>query len=106
MSLTVYDWQDCTIAIGEATSSEVDLRNNCDFLQAIIPTLDTCTVKVQVSENSGGTFYDLGSSQTTTSGTHNYATTFKLGHYRYVKLVASANQDSAAVTIRVRGMKI
>ena len=98
-------WKAAPIAKGGTTTSTVDLDNVYMYMRVIIPTLDSGTVKVQVAESATSTYYDL-SSVTTTSGTHNYATTFKIGGYRYVKFVASAAQDTAAVVIRCSGLGV
>ncbi len=98
-------WKTATIAINGTTSSEVDLENNCDFMQIIIPTITSGTVSIQVSDVTGGTFVALGNSQTTVAGTGAYATTFKLGGYQYIKVVTGAAQG-AARTFSVRGEKI
>ncbi len=106
MPLYIGNFKDCTITIAtdDTTSAEVDLGADCDLLQVIIPALTACTVKVQVAEVTSGTFQDLGSGQTTVSGTGSYSTMFKLGGYRYIKLVTSAAQ-AANRTFRVRGAK-
>ena len=96
-------WLGATIAKTGTTTGTVDLGNSYMYVRVIIPTLDAATVKVQVAEKASGTYYDLDS-VTTTSGTHNYATTFKLGGYRFIKLVASAAQNTAAVDLRVSGL--
>jgi len=106
MSYTVGNWQTATIADEGTTSGEIDLGRPCDYLQVIIPTIDAATIKVTVSDASGGTFVNLGSGVTTVSGTGNYATTFKLGHYQFIKLVTSATQSTSAVSFKVRGMRI
>ena len=96
-------WLGATIAKAGTSTGTVDLGNSYMYVRVIIPTLDAATVKVQVAEKASGTYYNLDS-VTTTSGTHNYATTFKLGGYRFIKLVASAAQNTAAVDLRVSGL--
>ena len=104
--MSIYgEWLAATIAASGTDSSEVNLGKDFDFIEIQIPTMDACTVKIQVAESSGGTFYNLGDAQTTTSGTHNYADVFKLGGYQFIKVIASAAQSSGAVAIRVRGMR-
>lgn len=85
------------------STATIDLGDAYMYMRIIIPTLDTATLKVTVAETPSGTYYDL-SSVTTASGTHNYATTFLVGGYRYIKLVASAAQNTAAITLRVSGL--
>ena len=99
------DWKAATIASAAASSDEVDLGRDFDFLEIQIPTLDTSTtVKIQVAEKTSGTFYDLGDGITTAAGTHNYADVFRLGGYQFIKVVADNTQDSERL-IRVRGMR-
>lgn len=99
----VGDWQTGGIAKGGTSTNGLDLGGNFMYINVIIPTLDSATVKVQVAESLGDTFYNLDS-VTTATGTHNYGTTLKCGGYRYIKLVASAAQSTAAIDIRVRGL--
>ena len=104
MPLYIGNFQDVTVASSGTTSAEVDLGNDCDLLQIVIPTITSGTVKIKVSTVTGGTFQDLGKNQTTVSGTGAYSTMFKLGGYRYIKIVCSASQ-SAKRTFKVRGAK-
>ena len=97
-------WKAATIAASGTSSAEVDLGNNCDYLQILLPTLTSCTIKIQVAEGSGGTFQDLGSSITTATTTGGYTTTFRLGGYQFIKVVSSATQTAERL-IRVRGAK-
>ncbi len=98
-------WYTANIIKGGTASTTVDLGDSFMYMRVIIPTLDTCTVKVQAAETAGGTYYNLDA-VTTASGTHNYATTFLLGGYRYIKLVASASQSTAAIAIKVSGLGV
>jgi len=99
----VGDWQTANIVRGGTSTGAVDLGDNFMYLNVIIPTLDPATVKVTVAESEKDTFYNLDA-VTTATGTHNYATTFKLGGYRFIKLVASAAQTTTAIDCRVRGL--
>ena len=63
-------WLAATIADEAKSSAEVNLGGNFDYLQIQIPATDAATIKIQVSESSGGTFYDLGDGITTASGVH------------------------------------
>ena len=104
--MSIYgEWLAATIASSGTSSSEVNLGRDFEFLQIQIPTITSATLKVQVAESSGGTFYDLGSSLTTVAGTGNYATVFKLGGYQFIKIVSSASQGAERL-IRVRGMRV
>ena len=103
--MSIYgDWKVATISAGETSSAEVDLGRDYDFLEIQIPTLISGTVKIQVAELTGGTFYDLGDGITTASGTHNYHDVFKLGGYQFIKVVSSSTQTTERL-IRVRGMR-
>lgn len=97
------EWKAATITDG-TDSSEVDLGRDYDFLEIQIPTLDSCTIKIQVAEKTGGDFYDLGDGVTTALGTHNYADVFKLGGYQFIEVIASQAQTGSKL-IRVRGMR-
>ena len=104
--MSVYgEWKAATIASGGISSAEVDLGRDYDYIEIQIPAMDTCTVKIQTAEKTGGTFRDLGSGVTSASGTQNIHDVFKIGGYQYIKVVASASQTSGAVAIRVRGMR-
>jgi len=96
------EWYTASIILGGTISSTVDLGDSFMYMRVIIPTLASCTIKVQVAETASSTYYDLDE-VTTSVGTHNYATTFKLGGYRFVKLVASAAQ-TAMISIKVSGL--
>ncbi len=92
-----------TVALG-TTSAEVDLGRDFDYLQIQIPTVGSCTLKLQVAEKTGGTFQDLGSGVTTDTTTGGYTDTWKLGGYQFIKVVSSATQTIERL-IRVRGMR-
>ena len=98
-------WFGASIAKAGTTTGTIDLGNSYMYIRVIIPTLDAATVKVQVAEKASGTYYDLDA-VTTTSSTHNYATTLKVGGYRFIKFVASASQATAAVDLRVSGLGV
>ena len=104
--MSIYgSWIAATIDSSGTSSDEVDLGRDWDFMEIQIPTLDSSTtIKIQVAEKTGGSFYNLGDSVTTASGTHNYADCFKLGGYQFIKVVADNTQDSERL-IRVRGMR-
>lgn len=99
------EWFTAAIAKAGTTSSTVDLGDCFMYLRVIIPTLDSCTVKLQVAETSTSTYYNLYD-VTTALGTHNYADTFLLGGFRFVKFVASAAQSTAAISIRCSGVGV
>jgi len=104
--MSVYgEWLTGTIANGGTSTDEINLGKDFEYLQVILPTLTSGTVKLQVSDEAGGTFKDLGDGVTTATTTGGYATTFKLGGYQFIKVVSSANQG-AARTIKIRGMRM
>ncbi len=98
-------WLGASIAKAGTTTGTIDLGDAYMYIRVIIPTLDAATIKVQVAEKASGTYYNLDA-VTTTSGTHNYATTLKVGGYRFIKFVASAAQNTAAVDLRVSGLGV
>jgi len=104
--MSVYgNWLAATIAINVASSDEVDLGRDYDFIEIQIPTTDAATtIKLQVAEKTGGTFRDLGDGVTTAAGTHNYHDVFRLGGYQFIKVVADNTQDAERL-IRIRGMR-
>ena len=93
-----------TIADGGTSTGAIDLQGSCDFVSVVIPELDSCTLKVQVSLE-GTTYQDLGSSITTGTTTGGFTTTFKLGGFQHIKIVASAAQSPARI-IKVRGFSL
>ena len=104
------EWKAATILEDTVTSAEVDLGREYDYLLIQIPTLVSCTIKIQVAEKTGGyptagDFYDLGDDVTTTTGEHNYADIFPLYGYQFIKVVASIGQTGSNKLIRVRGMR-
>ena len=102
--MSIYgEWKAATVTAG-TSSDEVDLGRDYVFLEIQIPTMTSGTIKLQVAEKTGGTFYDLGDGITTAASTHNYADVFKLGGYQFIKVVSSVTQ-SGTVLYRVRGMR-
>ena len=100
-----FGWKSGTIASSGTSTEAIDLGQSCEFMQIILPTLTSGTVKVQVSDFLAGTYQDLGSSVTTATTTGGYSTVFRLGGYQYIKVVSSASQG-AARTIKVQGMRV
>lgn len=98
-------WKAATIANAGTSSAEVNLGRDYDYLEIIIPTITSCTLKIQVAEKTGGTFQDLGSNITTLTTTGGYSTVFRLGGYQFIKVVSSATQGAERL-IRVRGIAI
>ena len=96
-------WKTVTIANGGTTSAECDLGRPYENIQIIIPTITVGTLNITVSEATGGTFVRLGATDMVASGTGNYADTFELGGYQFIKLVAAT--QVAARTFRVRGYR-
>ena len=104
--MSIYgNWLPATILAGASSSAEVDLGRDYDFMQIQIPTLtNPSTIRIQVAERSGGTFFNLGDGVTTSPGAHNYADVFRLGGYQFIRVVAN-NAQAAERLIRVRGMR-
>jgi len=95
-----------TIASGGTKSSAVDLGLNADYMNIVIPTVDSCTINLEVSTDSAGTFQNLGSNITTETTPGAYTTTFRLGGWRHIKIETSAAQTSGAVIFYVRGIRM
>jgi len=93
------------IAKDGTTSAEIDIEG---FAVAglFVPTLNSANLTFQAAPTSGGTFQDIkdgdGNAVTLTAGTGNYAVGADdmafLDAYRYIKIVASAAQTTAART--------
>lgn len=98
-------WIAATIANGGTSSSVVDLGRVYDFLGVELPTLTSCTLKLQAAETLAGTYRDLGDSITTDTTTGARKDVWKLGGWQYIKVVSSAEQGGERL-IRVRGMAI
>lgn len=103
--MSVYgEWKAATISSGASISSEVDLGRDYDYLSVEIPGMDVCKLYLQVAEISGGTFYDLGKDTTTNEEQFNRADVWRVGGWRYVKVVATKTQNAERL-IRIRGMR-
>ncbi len=96
-------WKTATIADEATDSGEVDLEYICDFLDIIIPAIDSATIKIKVSDVAGGTYQDLGDGITTATTTGGYTDTFKLGGWEHIKVVSTPKQSTSAVSFKVRG---
>ena len=103
--MSVYgQWLAATISAGSDRSSAIDLGREYDYLEIQIPGMDACKLSLQVAEKLGDTYYDLGKDITTNEETFNRADVWKLGGYRFIKVVASKSPTSDAL-IRVCGMR-
>ena len=101
---SVGEWKEAVIAITGTISAAVDLKDNFAFLQVKVPTIDSAQLELQVNDVEGGTYQDLGQDALTVAGTGAYSDTWNLGGWRFIKIKASAAQNTAAVTFRVRGI--
>jgi len=103
--MSVYgQWQAATIAAGAASSSVIDLGREYDYLSVQIPAMDSCKLHLQVSEKSGGSFFDLGKETTTNEETFNRADVWRLGGWRFIKVLSTVTQTQERL-IRVCGMR-
>ncbi len=93
-----------TISANGTTTSAIDLGREYDHLSMQIPPMDACKLYLQVSETLGGTYYDLDKDAMTEEETFNRADVFRLGGWRYIKVVASKPQTAQRL-IRVFGMR-
>lgn len=97
------EWKTATIADEGTVSAAVDLGDNYDSLNIVIPTIDSANISLQVSKDNS-TFQALGlSTNVFAAGTGAITTTFNLYGWRYIKVVSSATQSTAAVSFLVRG---
>ena len=103
--MSVYgEWKAATILVGASSSSAIDLGREYDYLSIQIPGMDACSLLLQVAERLGGTYYNLGKDTTTDEETFNRADVWRLGGYRFIKVVASRAQTAERL-IRVCGMR-
>ena len=98
-------WKEAVIASSGTASAAVDLGQDYDFLDIVLPTVDSGTISLQVSDVAGGTYQALGDSITTAATTGGYSTTFKLGGWQHIKVVSATSQTSGEVSIKVRGWR-
>jgi len=103
--MSVYgQWKAATIAAGATKSAAIDLDREYDYLSIQIPAMDECKLYLQVAETTGGTYYDLGKDTTTDEEIFNRADVWRLGGYRFIKVVATTGQTAERL-IRVCGMR-
>jgi hypothetical protein len=106
--MTLYSgWNDAviTIATDNTVSAAVKLDKPYEYLNVIIPTIDSATVSLMVAPTEAGTYVTLGQSATTTASTGAFADTFQLGGYQFVKIKTSATQ-TANRTFQIRGIRL
>jgi len=104
--MSVYgEWKAATIASSGTSSAEVDLGRDYEWVQIIIPTIDSGNLSFTVAEKTGGTFQALGSgSQVITAGTGAFTTVATIGGFQFIKVVSSVTQTAERL-IRVRGSR-
>lgn len=93
-----------TISSGASSSAAIDLGREYDFLSVQIPVMDECKLYLKVAERLGGAYYDLGKETTTNSETFGRADVWRLGGWRFIKVVATEPQHEDRL-IRVFGMR-
>jgi hypothetical protein len=99
-------WQTATIASSGTTSSVVNLGADFEFIQVQLPALDSTTLQVTTSDKYEGTYQALGSSVLVGATTGAYNDVWKLGGWRFLKIVAGSAQTGGARSIKVRGMRV
>ncbi len=97
------EWKTATIAVGANSSAAVDLGRRYDYLSVQIPAMDTCKLHLQVAELLDSTYYDLGKETTTNEEAFNRADTWRIGNWRYIKVVSSSPQTGERL-IKVAGV--
>jgi hypothetical protein len=108
MTIFADAWQDATVVkdANPALSGAVNLGKDYEYVQIIIPTLDSSNVSLYVCETVDGTYVPLGlSTNVFAAATGGLAETFKLGGYQFIKILCSAVQTTATRTFRVRGYR-
>lgn len=101
---TFGQWLTVTIAQNGTDSAEVNLGMDYEHIQIIIPAITEGTINLQVAESAEGSFVTLGISDMIASGSGDYADTFTLGGYQFIKIIAGAQQNNER-TFRVRGYR-
>lgn len=103
--MSVYgEWETASISANQNESAVVDLGRDYDFVSLQIPSITACKLHLKVAEREGGSFYDLGKDTTTNEESFNRADVWRLGGWRFIKIVSSVVQPSA-VSIKIRGMR-
>ncbi len=103
--MSIYgSWLAATISNGQSSSAAIDLGREYDYLSIQIPPMNLCKMYLKVAEKVGDTYYDLGKDTTTNEETFNRADVWRLGGWRFIKVVTTAAQ-SANRLIRVSGMR-
>jgi hypothetical protein len=95
----------CIIAKDGTTSAAADLGSKADWVAIAIPTIDSATLALQVSDDNS-TFTALGSSLSIPASTGAFVDIWMVGGHRYIKIVAGSAQTTAAVTFTVQGIRI
>lgn len=94
-----------TIAIDGTSTGAIDLGRDYDFIEVVIPTLVSGTLKVQTSSTLGGTYTDLGNGVVIPATTGAFNDVWQIGGWRYIKIVSSATQTVTARNFVIRGMR-
>ena len=97
MAPTFSPWHQATIntAINAVLTNMVDLQYGYEYLQLIVPTINTSKLRIQVCRNSGGDFLQVGSAVSQTSDSAgDYATTLSLGGFQFFKLYSVHAQNT------------
>ena len=85
--------QIATIADGETKTSEIDMDQAVDTLLVKLPSLAACSISLEVSPGTGGTFTQLGpSSYSANVGTGGFWVELRAHKFRYFKIVSSVAQ--------------
>jgi len=99
--------------VDDDLSAEIDLKFPCDTVIIRIPTLTNSSISLMVSDKSGGSFYDLHTTDLadgsntkviTAKATTAHIVQMPLGGFQFIKLKASDAQ-AADRTFAVRGVR-
>jgi len=106
-------WKTAVIASAGTVSAEVDLGSTFENVMVLIPTIDSATISLSISNVSGGTFFPLHEwndadadgtvLKATTAGTGGISAVFSGVGAQFLKVVAGAAQNGGARSILVRG---
>ena len=113
MGIRAGSWKTVTVLISGTTSSETDLGAAFRHVQVYVPALDSATVTIKPSRNTGDTAVQAYTFNDDATGDYVNTTTaratagmniFKDICAQFVTIVLSAAQTSAARTFYIRGL--
>ena len=96
-----------TIATSSTISAAIDLTIPCEYVEIVLPAMDSTTIGFQVSID-GVTYQALGigTSAVSAATTGTVTETFLLGGYQFLKIVCGSAQTTGTTrTFTLRGYR-